>query len=89
MTAPLLSMEKQVSVIVVLPPAVCYVHLGMILTLSASHSILIVRKKQPKTSLDPVLFQVLFAGVSSAKLQTWLRPSAMRADSGAGAAMGF
>lgn len=47
------------------------------------------QKKQPKTCPDPVLFQVLFAGVLSAKLQTRLRPSPMRADCGVGAAVGF
>lgn len=56
MTAPLLSMEKQVFVTVALPPAVCYVDLGIILTLSVSYGILVVRKKQPKTCPDPVLF---------------------------------
>lgn len=48
MTALLLSMEKQVSVTVVLPPAVCYVGLSIILTLSVSCSILVVRKNNQR-----------------------------------------
>ena len=48
MTAPLLSMEKQVFVTVALPPAVCYVDLDIIFIRSASCSILVVRKNSQR-----------------------------------------
>lgn len=83
MTALLLSMEKQVSVTqFVLPPAVCYVGLSIILTLSVSCSILVVRKNSQRPAPRPCAFLGSVCRCLECELQTRLRPSPMRADCG-------